>query len=122
VPPDGVVMIVEDDDDTREAMSEAIGILGYRTVTATNGREALSMLRGRDASVPCVIVLDLMMPEMDGWELSAELKTDPVLASIPIVIVTADVNASRHTAAGEAMFLQKPVELSILQQTIRRFC
>jgi CheY-like chemotaxis protein len=117
------VLIVEDDDDIRDAMSETLQLEGHRTDCAGNGREALEMLRQRERPPTCVILLDLTMPIMDGWEFREEQRKDGRLSSIPVVVITADASAadkaSQMRAAG---FLRKPIRGEDLLRTVERFC
>src|ERR1700757_4020103 len=82
------VLIVEDDLDIAESLAAALESAGYTTLTATDGKAALEILRRGNTEV-CLILLDLMMPVMDGWEFRARQKTDPSLSGIPIVILSA---------------------------------
>ena len=96
---------------------------GYTVRAAENGRAALAALRAPGARPPCVILLDLMMPVMDGWAFRAEQLRDPLLAEIPVVVLTADGNAAARSAVLEvAGALRKPVELLTLLAAIQPFC
>jgi CheY-like chemotaxis protein len=81
------VLVIEDECDIREALAEALSYEGYEVVMASNGREALRKL-GR-GPLPDVILLDLVMPEMSGWEFRQAQVGDPALAGIPVVVVSA---------------------------------
>jgi len=117
------VMIVEDDRDTRDALREVLTQFGYETVGAENGRAALEMLRAQSARRPCLIVLDLWMPEMDGWQFSAQQRADPVLRDIPVIIVTADSQAERRAAELRSVaFLAKPVSVPRLVAAVKAHC
>jgi len=115
------VLIVEDDLDIRDALSQVLEYEGYEVSTAGNGREALDYLNSNPK--PNLILLDLMMPVMDGWQFCSEQQKTPELAGIPVVILSADGNvyqkASTVRAAG---FLKKPVELETLLETVGRNC
>src|SRR3954447_20692279 len=78
------ILLVEDDPDIREEAAEALREEGYRVITAANGEEALE--RAAEAGPLCLILLDLMMPVMDGWDCRKRLLKDPRLASVPVVI------------------------------------
>jgi CheY-like chemotaxis protein len=112
------IMIVEDDRGVREALSDLLRDEGYRVSGLSNGRDAMDELRAR-ASVPSLIIVDLLMPIMDGGELCARLRLDPVLARIPVVVMSADAHLRRHAARLEvAAFLRKPLDIGKLLATI----
>src|SRR5436190_309513 len=92
-PPDRPVLIIEDDTDSRVMMQTLLKLEGYQVLGAANGRDGLNATR---AAHPCVILLDLMMPVMDGLEFRAEQVRDPSIRDIPVVIVSArhDANAA----------------------------
>ncbi|KYF77740.1 hypothetical protein BE11_31095 [Sorangium cellulosum] len=117
----GRILVVEDDLDIRSILSQLLVFEGYDVEEAADGAEALALLR-RDKP-PALILLDLMMPVMDGWQLRAELQRDPALASIPVVIVSADVRAeqeaSRLRVAG---LLKKPLQIEPLLELVHRIC
>ncbi len=86
------VLIVDDDDDVIEVFVDVLGAEGYEPTIARNGREALDLLRG--GLRPTAILLDLMMPEMDGFQFTREVRANPDWREIPIVIMTVkDINA-----------------------------
>lgn len=121
-PPDRTVLVVDDDPDLRQALVEVLADQGYRTLSAANGAEALAQLT-TGAPLPSLILLDVMMPVMDGWEFSDRQQLDPRLARIPVVVLSAHASASalagRRKLAG---FLRKPVELTALLATVRQVC
>ena len=80
------VLVVDDHDDARELLGVILGSLGYAVVTAANGREAVEEAR---RARPDAVIMDLFMPEMDGFEAARILKADPALASVPILAHTA---------------------------------
>ena len=114
------ILVIDDDDDIRAVLAMVLDEAGFRVVTAANGREALEHLR--EDPQPDVILLDLMMPEMDGYQFRAEQQRDPALRAIPTLIVTAGTVTSRVEALGAEAILRKPVSLRRLVDTIRRFC
>ena len=114
------VLIVEDNEVTRDVMALILESDGYQVSTAANGRSALERLRGGDR--PCVILLDLMMPVMDGWQFREEQRRDRALADIPVVVCTAAGEAAQKAALGVADLLSKPVEADDLLAAVRRHC
>ena len=83
----GTVLVVDDDDDLRETVEVLLRAHGHPVATAASGLEALAWLRHRAADT-CVVLLDLMMPGMDGFTLHSTMSADPVLSPIPVVVVT----------------------------------
>jgi CheY-like chemotaxis protein len=114
------VLIVEDDRDTREMLGRFLELEGFHVTTAQNGREALDTLRANDGA--CVIVLDLMMPIMDGWQFRAVQKQDPDLSRIPVVVVTAAGPRDAVPRIDADAWLPKPVDLDALLDAIHPFC
>ena len=103
------MLIVDDDPVTRAALGLVFEHRGYPVAFAANGQEALERLR--QGPLPSLILLDLMMPVMDGWEFLQRQKQDPALAGIPVVIISAaDTNHARAIALGAADYLHKPIE------------
>jgi len=120
-PLDKLVLLVEDNEATRQAVSLILESDGYQVMTAANGLNALDTLR--QGSRPCVILLDLMMPVMDGWQFREEQRRDQALADIPVVVCTAaDETRARSSNLEAAAYLSKPVEVVDLLNTIRRYC
>jgi CheY-like chemotaxis protein len=120
-PPRREVFVIDDDLDILEAMTFVLEDAGYHVLTATNGAEALERLRAHVA--PNLILLDLMMPIMNGWQFLAEQSSDPKLAGIPVVLVTGAGQASqRARSLGVAGYLEKPVDIGQLLSTTRRYC
>ena len=116
-----LVMIVEDDIDVRESLADVLEDSDYRPLGVANGKEALERLRATPGK-PCLILLDIMMPVMDGWQFRAIQRSDPELAGIPVVVLTAHVDLKQADALGAAACLKKPVRLDALLATVERFC
>jgi CheY-like chemotaxis protein len=113
------ILVVEDDAATREALAMILSAEGFTVVGAANGQEALGRLRS-DVR-PDLILLDLMMPVMDGWQFRREQAKDPALAAIPVVVLSADGNVHQKAASLKtADYLQKPVDAENLLEVIRR--
>jgi len=110
------LLVVEDDDMIREALTDLLRDEGAVVTPAENGREALQQLRS--AHVADVILLDLMMPVMDGWEFRVEQRADPQLAPIPLIAMSADMSAKARAIAADA-YLRKPLDFSELVGRIR---
>ncbi|MBK9263689.1 MAG: response regulator [Polyangiaceae bacterium] len=116
------VLLVEDDEAIRLAIADALLDEGFVVETACNGAEALDHLRRR-SKLPCVVLLDLMMPIMDGRQFRAEQEKDPVLSQIPVVVLTADASAERKAAElNAAAGIAKPLRLATLLDHVDRFC
>lgn len=113
------VLVVEDDLHLRESICAALGDAGYATWPAENGEVALE--RAREER-PCVILLDLMMPIMNGWEFRSEQLADPNLSSIPVVIMTADGRAADKARTLHADYLRKPIHLDALLELVNDYC
>jgi CheY-like chemotaxis protein len=116
-----LILIVEDDVDVAQSVAEVLEAAGYCTAIAPNGREALDHLRKNNR--PDLILLDLMMPIMDGWQFREEQRKLPALGSIPVVIVTADGHARRKAASIQATgHVAKPVTIDSLLDEVARIC
>jgi CheY-like chemotaxis protein len=113
------ILIIDDDDDFREALEAALTPAGFRIQHAANGVEALQVLRG-DSYVPCAMLIDLMMPEMDGWQLLNELGRDPALARIPSAVVSAARDAGSLPDA--TIRFSKPCDLGDLIRFLKNAC
>jgi len=115
------LLLVEDDDDVRDAMAASLRDEGYVVAEAENGRLALEWLQRNGA--PCLVLLDLWMPVMSGMELREKMVQDPRLAALPLVIVSAAGDGkARAEEMGAIGFLRKPLDLQDLLATVERFC
>jgi len=102
------VLVVDDDADIRETLADVLEVAGFVVTLAANGREALERLRARPFDL---VVLDLMMPVMTGWEFREEQLRDPAIAGVPVIVVSA-ARAPRPLAA--SAFLPKPFDLDAI--------
>ena len=119
-PPTPYILIVDDDLAIREALGMVLEDEGYETQQAIHGRHALDLLARR--APPRLILLDLMMPVMNGWELYAALHQSPALQHIPVVVISADPTIRRSAAElGAEGYLAKPVDLDLLLDTVAAF-
>ena len=113
------ILIVDDNESHRTLLITFLEDVGYTVDTAGDGQEALSSL-GQSADVPKVILLDIAMPLMTGWEFVRAVQRDARLAAIPIVIMTA-LGALEHNEIpdGAVAFLEKPLDLVALEMILR---
>jgi CheY-like chemotaxis protein len=116
---DHVVMVVDDDPDIRDSLADLLLDEGYRVVTAQDGSEALDKLR---TLRPCAILLDWMMPVMNGAQFQAAKHEDASLASIPVVIISADRNVAENAKAVGLEYLAKPVRIEQVLNALERHC
>jgi two-component system chemotaxis response regulator CheY len=113
------ILVVDDDYDVRQGIAEVLEDEGYLPALASNGAEALQLLR--EGLRPSLILLDLMMPVMDGETFCRRWRSDGP-ADIPIVIISADAAAKEKSrGCGAAALLRKPVQLQTLLETAERF-
>ena len=113
------VFVVEDDVDTRDMLGRFLELEGFNVEVAANGRQALERL---NAGVhPCVILLDLMMPIMNGWEFRQEIENDPILREVPVVIISATTAELIHKTQAAA-YLPKPLDMDQLLHLVGGFC
>jgi CheY-like chemotaxis protein len=113
----GTILLVEDDADTRTGLHLALEDRGYEVFSTADGNEALERLRS--GPKPRVILLDLYMPGMHGYEFYRRLRDNPALASIPVIVVTAAAPRDR-TGLDVAAIIRKPIDLDELLFTIGR--
>lgn len=111
------VLLVDDDPDIRTVLPMVLESYGFPTTTAASGEEALQRLRSEER--PCLVLLDLMMPGMDGYEFREVQLADPALRSIPVVVLS---GADSPGEVLDSPTIQKPVELDELLAVVRRFC
>lgn len=115
------ILIVEDDDDLREAMSLILQSAGYRVVEAQDGAEALDRLRSSGSF--CLILLDLFMPVMNGWDFRAAQLSEPSFAGVPIVVISADEGSPIAAAGlGAVDSMVKPIDFGRLLATVAAHC
>jgi DNA-binding response OmpR family regulator len=116
------VLVVEDDEAIRESLIELLADHGFQAVGAAHGREALAKLDALDPR-PAVIVLDLMMPIMDGLSFRQEQLRDPALSDIPVIVISAykDVNYDVHDLKAAA-YLKKPLKVQQLLRLVGEHC
>ena len=113
------ILLVEDNDDVREMMAVALQLGGHTVWPASNGHDALTMLR--TGPHPCLILLDLMMPVMNGWEFRSAVQADPKLSSIPVIVISA-VTAEVAQRLSGTEYLPKPVDIDQLLDVVCEYC
>ena len=111
------ILVVEDEKDSRDALRELLELEGYRVETAVNGREALDALNTSGDRI-CIVLLDLFMPVMDGWQVVEELRAHGRLDDTKIVIIT---SAPYRAPAGLPVF-PKPLDLDKVMSEVQRLC
>jgi two-component system response regulator CpxR len=111
-----VILIVDDDAISRVALADLLSKNGYSVASAENGRQALDYLR---RSTPALILLDLMMPVMSGWEFLALKKTDPRLEPLPVVVMTG--SGLVHDIKAQVV-LHKPIDFRVLMSVVKQNC
>lgn len=116
------VLVVEDDNDLRESLSQALRDHGYTVTQAENGQQALDLLHA--GARPSIILLDLMMPVLNGWELRDALRDDPALADIPQLVISAYMDeAEQHVLElSPDDCIRKPFAIRVLLEAIERHC
>lgn len=115
------ILVVDDDPSVRDLLTRVLGRSGFQVITAGNGTEGLALAR---AKRPKAIILDVLMPGMDGWTVLGKLKDDPVLHEVPVIILSMTDDASLGYALGATDFITKPVDrnrlLGILSRVARK--
>jgi CheY-like chemotaxis protein len=111
------VLVVEDEPDLREMMRDALELSGYLVVTAQNGQDALNKLPQIERL--CLVILDLLMPVMNGWDFLDRLRERPELKSVPVVVHS---SATSEAPPGVTRVLQKPLMFDRLLSVVREYC
>lgn len=111
------VLLVEDHPDVRDMMSLALELAGYRVMTAANGKDALDLVRRER---PCVILLDLMMPVMDGWQFQAALERSRACREVPLIVISALTDVVNRVPG--AAHLSKPVDIDQMLELVEQYC
>jgi CheY-like chemotaxis protein len=114
------ILVVDDDPGVREVLEMVLSDEGYRVASAGDGREALAYLAHEEA--PDLVLLDIMMPVMDGYEFRAAQRDDPLFSAIPIVVLSAGESSARVTAMDAAAVLKKPFDIDALLAVVEKVC
>ena len=112
------VLVVEDDLDIRESLEQILEIEGYQPLLAENGKAAVDLLNNGER--PCLILLDLMMPVMSGWEFLRVQRENTLIATIPVIVVSAAGEKAKSTSANG--YIKKPIELDNLLEIVHQYC
>ncbi|TMQ11397.1 MAG: response regulator [Deltaproteobacteria bacterium] len=115
------VLVVDDDRDIRDTVVELLEDHGYQAIGASNGREALDVLR-TSAPPPCLILLDLMMPVMDGRGFREEQLKNPAWTEIPVIVISAYNDVEVQARALAVDHLRKPLGMRPLMEAVKRHC
>jgi two-component system cell cycle response regulator DivK len=119
--PSQTILYVEDNVDNRTLVRRILQAEGYAVLEAGSARETIEVIEGRK---PDLILVDINMPEVDGYTLTARIKSDPRFASIPVIAITANVmrgDRERTLAAGCDGYIQKPIDVDFLPRQVARF-
>jgi two-component system, sensor histidine kinase and response regulator len=109
------VLIVDDEQDLRESLEEIFQDEGFAVRTASNGEEALRRLQEK---LPSVVILDLLMPVLDGTQVYQRMQCDPRFSRVPVIVSTSDPTR----APSGVLIMKKPIDVDCLIGTVRRFC
>lgn len=112
-----IVVVVDDEPGFGEAIQDVFEVHGFDVHVALDGVEALALFK-RLPGTPCIVILDLVMPRMDGNTLYRTIKADPVLSKVAVLVTTSDPSR----APSGVLLMRKPVDLDILINTVRRCC
>lgn len=115
------ILVVDDDERALRLIEAMLAPKGYQIILAKDGKEAVDIVRSR---IPDLILLDIMMPGIDGYATLAKIKEDKATANIPVIMVSAvgyELNKKLANQLGAAGYITKPVDLAELQGTIARF-
>jgi DNA-binding response OmpR family regulator len=112
------VLVIDDDPATRDLLNRSLGAVGLSVVTAENGQDGVLLAQ---ALRPDAIILDVVLPDRDGWDVLAALKADPELVDIPVIMLTVVDERGRGLILGAAEYLIKPVDSEQLIKLIRSY-
>jgi len=111
------LLLVEDDEDLRDMMRDALEAEGYTVVTARDGQEALDAVPGIESL--CLVVLDLVMPVMNGWDFFTAFRANPENERVPVLVHSSAID---RVPAGVTRVVQKPIKLERLIALVREYC
>jgi CheY-like chemotaxis protein len=115
------VLVVEDDEEVRENLSFLLKLRGHEVQQAVQGQQALHKIHTHGP--PCLVILDLMMPVMNGWEFHAAMRSDPSLDAVPVIVLSGVADAGDATKGLDAVgYLNKPCDLNKLYGLVDDHC
>jgi CheY-like chemotaxis protein len=115
------VLVIEDDKDIRESLVDVLELEGFQVIGACHGREGLERLRSETELLPDAVIVDLMMPVMNGMEFRAAQLADPRLAAVPLIVMSADNRAvERSQEMRSAVCIRKPLQIEDLLSALDR--
>ena len=115
-----LILIIEDDERSRKLLRDVLEFHGYRTIEASTGEDGLDLARGE---MPCLILLDIRLPGIDGETVFLRLREDPTTATIHVIAVTAFGGTERQfVGKGFDGFIPKPIDVAALPGAVRKFC
>ncbi len=118
------ILVVEDNADIRDTLEQVLQMEGYEVECASNGGEAIELLKRKHE--PVLVLLDMMMPVMSGWEFLEAQKSDHVLATLPLVILSplgaASALISKETPLPAVGYIKKPIALNALMEIVQQYC
>ncbi len=117
-----IILIIDDDQGIRDALSELFEMEGYKVELAENGNEGLKCLRSM-SSGPDLILLDLMMPNMDGFQFREKQKAEALKLDVPVILMSADGQLKdKQILAGVTDHLRKPMDIAEAIEIVKRYC
>ena len=114
----GKILVIDDDSTARQLLTRVLGEQGYQVITAEDGEQGIALAKSEK---PALITCDILMPNIDGWEVLQCLKDDPDTASIPVVMVSMVDDGKKGTALGAVEHLRKPVDREKLRKIVARY-
>jgi CheY-like chemotaxis protein len=113
-----MVLLVEGDAEVRDLLQDSLELLGYDVIPASSGKQALDYLSLERAPPPDIVVLELMLPIVNGWQVVERIRRDPEVAGVPVVVIT---GATRDKPMGVTALFRKPLQMQAFLDTVRRY-
>jgi CheY-like chemotaxis protein len=113
-----MILLVENDADVRDLLQDSFELLGYDVIPAASGKQALDYLSLERAPPPDIVVLELMLPIVNGWQVVERIRRDPEVAGVPVVVITGD---TRDRPTGVSALFRKPLQMQALLDLVRRY-